>query len=167
MIYIDNRQNRINVKDELEEIIRRVIDFALKEECVEAEYEVSVILVDNEEIRKINSEFRHIDRETDVLSFPMLEYPTGKVFKEVFREEQFDETNLDDGYLVLGDMVLSLEKVDEQSQEYGHSFDRELAYLTVHSILHLLGYDHMKEEEKNEMRQIEENILKKLHFVRD
>lgn len=166
MIYIDNRQNKIKVDDQLEEIIQRVIDFTLKEEDVDIECEVSVVLVDNEEIKKINGEFRNIEKETDVLSFPMLEYPPGKVFREVFGEEKFDEIDLDDGSLVLGDMALSLEKVKEQSVEYGHSFNRELAYLTVHSILHLLGYDHMEEREKNLMRQREEYILEKLHFVR-
>lgn len=167
MIYIDNRQNKIEVTDEMEELLDKVVTFALKEEGVEVDFEVSIILVDNEEIKKINSEFRNINKETDVLSFPMLEYPSGKVFKEVYIEEQFDEKNLDDGYLILGDMAISVEKVIEQSEEFGHSFNRELAYLTVHSMLHLLGYDHMEEEEKNVMRNREEYILEKLRIVRE
>lgn len=167
MIYIDNRQNKIEVTDEMEELLDKVVTFALKEEGVEVDFEVSIILVDNEEIKKINSEFRNINKETDVLSFPMLEYPSGKVFKEVYIEEQFDEKNFDDGYLILGDMAISVEKVIEQSEEFGHSFNRELAYLTVHSMLHLLGYDHMEEEEKNVMRNREEYILEKLRIVRE
>lgn len=167
MIYIDNRQNKIEVTNEMEELLNNVVSFTLKEECVEVEFEVSVILIDNEEIKKINSEFRNINRETDVLSFPMLEYPAGKVFKEVYKVEQYNESNLDEGHLILGDMALSLEKVMEQSKEYGHSFNRELAYLTVHSMLHLLGYDHMEEGEKNVMRSREEYILEKLSMIRE
>jgi probable rRNA maturation factor len=167
MIYIDNRQNKIEVTNEMEELLNNVVSFTLKEECVEVEFEVSVILIDNEEIKRINSEFRNINRETDVLSFPMLEYPAGKVFKEVYKVEQYNESNLDEGHLILGDMALSLEKVMEQSKEYGHSFNRELAYLTVHSMLHLLGYDHMEEGEKNVMRSREEYILEKLSMIRE
>lgn len=167
MIYIDNRQNKIEVTNEMEELLNNVVSFTLKEECVEVDFEVSVILIDNEEIKKINNEFRDINRETDVLSFPMLEYPAGKVFKEVYKVEQYNEKNLDEGHLVLGDMALSLEKVMEQSKEYGHSFNRELAYLTVHSMLHLLGYDHMEEGEKNVMRSREEYILEKLSMIRE
>lgn len=167
MIYVDNRQNKITVNSELEEILSKTISFALQEEEVKVPYEVSLVFVDNEEIRKINNETRHIDKETDVLSFPMLDYPKAKVFKEVYKEYNFDKTFLDGEDLILGDIVLSLEKALEQSKEFNHSFNREVAYLVVHSILHLLGYDHMEEDEKIIMRGREEEILKKLYLTRD
>jgi probable rRNA maturation factor len=160
MIFIDNRQSKIEVTDELKNTIKNVIECALKEEMVSIPCEVSMILVDNEKIKVINRDTRHIDRETDVLSFPMLEYQDGKVFKETYVGYDFKESDLDCGNLVLGDIALSLEKAKEQSIEFEHSFLREVCYLTVHSVLHLLGYDHMKEDEKKVMRSREEEILK-------
>ena len=101
-------------------------------------YQISLLFVDNEEIREINKETRGIDKATDVLSFPMLDYPKDKVFKEVYKDTKFNEIYLDGDELVLGDMVLSLERAKEQSIEYNHSFNREVCYLVVHSILHLI-----------------------------
>lgn len=167
MIYIDDRQNKITAGEELYGAIESVIDFALKEEEVIIPYEISVVLVDNEEIKSINSDTRNIDKETDVLSFPILDYPNGKVFKEVYLNFDFDKTYMDGSDLVLGDIVLSLEKAKEQSEEFGHSFLREVCYLIVHSILHLLGYDHIKDEEKFIMRKQEETILQKLDIRRE
>jgi metalloprotein, YbeY/UPF0054 family len=166
MIFIDNRQNKIEVTKELENTIESVIEYALKEEKVEVPCEISIIFIDNEEIRDINRENRNIDSVTDVLSFPMLNYPEGKVFKEVYFNYEFEPSDLDDGNLVLGDIALSIEKAKEQSTEFGHSFLRESAYLTVHSVLHLLGYDHMEEEEKEIMRKREEEILNKFALTR-
>jgi probable rRNA maturation factor len=166
MIYIDNRQEKMTTNDELKNTLKEVIDYALKEEEVNVDYEVSVIFVDNETIREINKEQRNIDRATDVLSFPMLNYTDKKVFKEEYKNKEFKEYDLDDGKLVLGDIVLSLERAEEQRIEYGHSFIRETAYLTVHSVLHLLGYDHMEEDEKRIMRKREEEILKKFDIRR-
>ncbi|MTK11396.1 MAG: rRNA maturation RNase YbeY [Clostridiaceae bacterium] len=166
MIFIDNRQDKICVSEELEGTIESVIEYALKEEEVNIPCEVSVVFVDNEEIREINKENRNIDKATDVLSFPMLEYPEGSVFKDVYLNHKFHVSDLDNGNLILGDIVLSLEKAEEQRKEFGHSFLREAAYLTVHSVLHLLGYDHMEEEEKNVMRKREEEILNKFHLTR-
>ena len=166
MIYIDKRQYIIPVDEQLTATIEKVIDFALKEEQVKLPYEVSVLLVDNEEITQINRETRGIDKETDVLSFPMLDYPKGRVYKNVYMDYSFDATYLDGEELVLGDIVLSLEKAREQSEEYNHSFIREVAYLIVHSVLHLLGYDHMEAEEKAIMREREEAILDKMSISR-
>ena len=166
MIYVDNRQEKIEVTDELTEQLKNTIEFALKEEGVLVDTEVSLLFVDNEEIKEINNETRNIDRETDVLSFPMLDYPKDKVFKDVYTNFEFDETYMDGEELVLGDIVLSLEKALEQSKEYNHSFERESCYLVVHSVLHLLGYDHMEEEEKKIMRSREEDILNKLDIKR-
>ena len=100
------------------------------------------------------------------LSFPMLNYPENKVFKDVYINYEFDQSDLNDERLVLGDVALSLEKAKQQSEEFGHSFTRECAYLTVHSILHLLGYDHMDGIEKNIMRKREEEILSNFKISR-
>jgi len=167
MILIDNRQNKIEVNDEIDNAVKDIVDYTLREEKVNVDYEISIIFVDNSEIRTLNKEFRNIDRETDVLSFPMLDYPKDRVYKEVYDDCSFDVSYLDEGKLVLGDMALSLEKAKEQSEEYGHSFLREVCYLTVHSILHLLGYDHMEEQEKSIMRNREEEILTAFNITRD
>jgi len=166
MIFIDNRQNKIEVTEELETVIKEVIEYTLKEEKLFIDNEVSVIFIDNEEIREINLKQRGIDKITDVLSFPMLHYPENKVFKDVYINYEFDESDLYDDRLVIGDVALSLEKSKEQSEEFGHSFIRECAYLTVHSILHLLGYDHMEEAEKSIMRKREEEILNNFKISR-
>lgn len=166
MILMDNRQTKIEIDDKLEETITRVIEHCLEEEKVDIDYEISLIFIDNDEIKRLNTEFRGIDRETDVLSFPMLEYPENKVFKEAYSGFAFDDSYLNEGRLVLGDIALSLEKAMEQSKEYGHSFYREASYLTIHSVLHLLGYDHMQEDEKAVMRKREEEILSKFGLSR-
>ena len=162
MIYTDNRQEKIEVTEELVKELEHTIEFALKEEEVNIPFEISLLFVDNDEIREINNETRNIDKETDVLSFPMLDYPKDKAFKDVYKNYEFDETYMDGEELVLGDIVLSLEKALEQSKEYNHSFKREASYLVVHSVLHLLGYDHMEEDEKKVMRKREEEILGQL-----
>lgn len=166
MLYTDNRQNVIEVTDELINIINEVCDLALKDEEVVMPYQISLLFVDNKEIRQINNETRGIDKVTDVLSFPMLDYPENMVFKNVYKNKKFNEIYLDGDELVLGDMVLSLERAKEQSIEYNHSFEREVCYLVVHSILHLLGYDHMNDEDKSKMRTREEEILGKLNINR-
>ena len=166
MLYTDNRQNSIEVTDDLINIINEVCDVALKDEEVTIPYQISLLFVDNNEIREINNETRGIDKVTDVLSFPMLDYPENMVFKNVYKNKKFNEIYLDGEELVLGDMVLSLERVKEQSIEYNHSFEREVCYLVVHSILHLLGYDHMNDEDKAKMRTREEEILGKLNIKR-
>lgn len=166
MIYVDNRQEKIEVSEILIENLKKVIEFTLREEEVDVECEVSLLFVDNEEIREINNETRSIDRETDVLSFPMLEYQDKKVFKQLYKNYEFSQSDFDGNELVLGDIVLSLEKTLEQSKEFNHSYEREASYLVVHSVLHLLGYDHMEEEDKVIMRSREEEILNKLNITR-
>lgn len=167
MIYVDNRQDKFVVDEKLINKLQDVINLALKEEKVTLECEISLLFVDNQEIKEINRENRGIDRETDVLSFPMLDYPKNKVYKDVYVDYKFDVTFFDGEELVLGDIVLSLEKAEEQSLEYNHSFERETCYLVVHSVLHLLGYDHMEEDEKNVMRAREEHILSLLNIKRE
>lgn len=166
MLYTENRQDKIEVTDEFIGKIIEICDFALKEEKMILDYQISLLFVDNEEIREINNETRNIDKETDVLSFPMLDFEEGKVYKDMYLNFNFDETFKDGNELILGDMVLSLEKALEQSKEYGHSYEREVSYLVVHSILHLLGYDHMVDVDKKKMRKREEEILNKLSITR-
>lgn len=165
MILIDNRQNKVEVSEKDLSMIKEMIDYAIRAEGVKCDYELSIIFVDNESIKKLNSEFRGIDRETDVLSFPMLDYEKHKVFKEVYNDFKFTDEYFDDGKLVIGDMALSLEKALSQSKEYDHSFLRETCYLTVHSVLHLLGYDHIEECDKKVMRKREEEILEKFNLA--
>ncbi|WP_026885458.1 rRNA maturation RNase YbeY [Clostridium beijerinckii] len=166
MIYVDNRQSKVEASEKLIKRLTEVIEFTLKEEEVNIDCEVSLLFVDNNEIKEINNETRGIDRETDVLSFPMLEYENKKVFKNMYKDYKFSQCDFDGDELVLGDIVLSLEKALEQSKEFNHSYEREASYLVVHSVLHLLGYDHMEDEDKTIMRSREEEILNKLNIIR-
>lgn len=167
MIFIDNRQTAILLTKVNEKVLKDIIDYTLKEEGVNIDYEISVIFIDNNMIKELNHEYRSIDKETDVLSFPMLEYKPKKVYKDLFLHFSFADDYFDDGRLILGDIALSLEKAKEQSEEYGHSFIREICYLTIHSVLHLLGYDHMEEDDKLLMRKREEEILENFNIKRD
>lgn len=166
MIYFENNQEKIEFKDELYKLIEEITEYTLREEGVKIEYEISITLVDNSEIRKLNKEFRSIDKVTDVLSFPMLSYEKGKVFKECYSSNEFGPEDLDYDKLLLGDIVLSLEKAREQGEEYNHGFLREVCYLTLHSLLHLLGYDHIDQDDKKIMRRREEEILYKFDLSR-
>ena len=139
--------------EELTELMEKAALIILEDEGIRPdEAEISVTFVDDEEIRTLNRDFRGIDRATDVLSFP-----------------QFEDANdiPDEGPAVLGDVVISLERAKAQAAEFGHSEEREAVYLFVHSILHLLGYDHMEEGEKAEMRAAEERTMKKLGLTRE
>lgn len=142
-----------------EEIIRDVVLKALEAEGCPYEAEVSVVLTDNREIQALNREYRGIDAPTDVLSFPMLEFDTPSDFSQV-EEHVEDCFNPETGELILGDIILSVDKIREQAENYGHSQERELAFLVAHSMLHLCGYDHMEDEERREMENKQEKILK-------
>lgn len=124
---------------------------------------LEIIFVDREEIKRLNGEFRKTDRETDVLSFPTLDGIRGKALKGADYPYDVDE----DGKLFLGSVVICTEVAKAQAQEYGHSYERELFYLAAHGVCHLLGYDHMTEEDKAEMRAKEERVLKKLNLTRE
>lgn len=143
-------------------LLERAITAALEAEGVKTPCEVDVLITDDEAIHQINLEQRGVDRPTDVLSFPMFNYLPG--------QPPADGADADPatGLTPLGDMVISLERARAQAEEYGHPVERELCYLAVHSVLHLLGYDHMDEgEEKAQMRAREEAILGKLGMTRD
>lgn len=141
-----------------EKIIRDIVELALDYEGCPYEAEVNVLITDNQAIQEINKEYRNIDNPTDVLSFPMLEYEEPSDFEHV-EETAEDCFNPETGELLLGDIVVSVDKVEEQAEKYGHSQTRELAFLIAHSMLHLCGYDHMEEEERIVMEKKQEEIL--------
>ena len=149
MIYFNNSQEGA-ISYALKMLIRRSVIAALDYEGYENDCEISITLTDNKGIHAINKQFRNIDAPTDVLSFPLVEY-------EETEEPPVDEENM------LGDIIISLERAEEQANEFGHSFEREVSFLTVHSMLHLLGYDHVNsEEEDKEMRRRQSEIMKNL-----
>lgn len=148
-VVITDSQKKIRIPTGLRMLIRRSCTAVLRSEGFKGHAEVSVTFVDNEEIRRLNARFRDKDTETDVLSFPL-------------GENGVYDINHDTGAKLLGDVVISMEKADEQARTFGHSFEREVCYLTVHSMLHLLGYDHMEPEEKRVMRVKEERVMTQL-----
>ncbi len=153
-VIITNSQKKVSVTNELKKLVKTACELTLKNEEFLEPAEVNVTFVDDEEIRVLNAQHRDIDRSTDVLSFPL---GCDGVY----------DTNPENGRLMLGDVVLSLEHAVAQSEEYGHSFEREAAYLTVHSMLHLLGYDHVNDEqEKKIMRDREEQVMTLLDLRR-
>lgn len=139
------------------DLIENVMYTAFKEENLEnSNIYINIILTNPENIRNTNKKYRNIDKETDVLSFPMFE-------KEEIEELKNNESSIIE---VLGDIMISIDRVKQQALEYGHSFERELAYMLVHGFYHLMGYDHIEEDDKLKMRKKEENILNKLNMVR-
>lgn len=157
-VVIDNRQDIIEVNQDLEAFVEKVVQKALETE-LEEDYEVSISFVDNNEIKELNKQYRNKDAATDVLSFPMLEF-------EDAEEDSTDEGEYMETDMLLGDIVISLEKAREQAVEYGHSFERELAFLLVHGVLHLIGMDHEDEEQEKEMLEKQDRILELLHITR-
>ncbi len=148
------------------EIIRQVVEAAIAQEGCPYEAEVSVTLTSGEEVRRLNREFRGVDQTTDVLSFPMSEYKEPADFDFLEEDAAADCFNPETGELLLGDIVLSVEKIKEQAREYGHSLKRELAFLTAHSMLHLMGYDHMEEEERKLMEERQRLLMEALDIPR-
>ena len=147
----------IEEKEEYVQAIEKVINKCFEIEKLEnKKIYVSIILTNDEEIKKINNEYRKIDKATDVLSFPMFE-------KTEVEKIQNSNSKIKD---VLGDIIISIPKVKKQAKEYGHSFERELAYMVVHGFYHLMGYDHIEEKDKKEMRPKEENVLQILNIGR-
>ena len=154
-------ETEVDGAEEYAELLRRVIPAALEAEGVAVPCEVDVLFTDDEGIHAINLKQREVDRPTDVLSFPMFELSPGEY-------PGAEDAEAGTGLVPLGDMVISLERATAQGEEYGHGTQREVAYLAVHSVLHLLGYDHMDEgEEKARMRAREEDILGQLGITRE
>lgn len=150
----------VNAKEIAEEVVEGALDYI----GCPYEAEVNLLLTMNEQIHEMNLEFREIDRPTDVLSFPMLDYEEAGNFD--FLKDCAEAFDPESGELVLGDIVISKEKVLAQAEEYGHSPRREYAFLIAHSVLHLCGYDHMEEEERLVMEQKQREILEKLEILR-
>lgn len=151
-IDFENDQEKLPVTYRLKMLVRAAVAATLDYEQYQNPVEVSVTFTDNEKIRELNRKFRGIDRATDVLSFPLFDY-----------EGQTDEPPVDELVGMLGDIVISLEQAKKQAEEYGHSFEREAAFLTVHSMLHLLGYDHeTSKEDEADMRRRQSEILARM-----
>ena len=152
-VYIKNSQSEVKVPVGIRLLIRRCCQAVLITENFKRDTEVSVSFINNKEIRNLNRIYRDKDKSTDVLSFPL-------------GENGNYDTNAETGYVMLGDIVISLETAFKQADNFGHSLEREIGFLTVHSMLHLLGYDHMEEAEKREMRDREEEVMEYLGIVR-
>lgn len=150
----------------VEDTGRMVCEAVLEAEGCPYETQINLVVTDNAGIREMNRDCRGIDRETDVLSFPNLDFERAGVF-EISEEAEADYFDPDTGELILGDIMISADKVREQALNYGHSLKREFAFLVAHSMLHLCGYDHMEEAEAKVMEQKQEEILTGLGITRD
>ncbi len=148
-VYIDNRQDTQEIDEKTIDLLKDVIEKCLVVEGRDLNYEISLSFVTNEEIKNLNKEYRNVDAVTDVLSFPMEEDSSGFYTP------------------MLGDIVISTDRAFQQSKEYGHSFSREISYLTAHSMFHLMGYDHETEEEKKIMRAKEKEVMRSLGIFKE
>lgn len=152
----------------IEELAKQVAAAVLTQEKGPKEVQINLLLTDNEGIREFNRQYRDIDRETDVLSFPNLDFTSPADFSAASdAEHAADYYDPETDELILGDIILSAEKVLSQAEEYGHSVKREFAFLIAHSMLHLCGYDHMEESEAKDMEQRQETVLDGLGITRD
>lgn len=154
-VIINNIQNKIKIDEENKNLIRQIVLFALNKENIKNESEVSILLVDNEYIRDLNLNYRKKDIPTDVLSFAMRDTVDGDIPRTLVNMRE-----------LLGDIVISIEMAQHQAKDFGHSLEREIGYLTVHGVLHLLGYDHEIKDDKALMRSQEESILKAFDLSR-
>lgn len=150
---------------DFEEIAALVADAVLDQEQCPYEAQISLVLTDDEQIHATNREFRQIDRPTDVLSFPMVDFPSPADYSIL--EEDDSLFHPETGELLLGDIMISIPRVIAQAEEYGHSTKREYAFLIAHSMLHLLGYDHMEEDERKVMEEKQKQVLQQLHIERE
>ncbi|MBE5854035.1 MAG: rRNA maturation RNase YbeY [Lachnospiraceae bacterium] len=155
-----------NLGFDLEEVTNQVLQAVMEEEACPYDVTVNLTLTDNDEIQAVNASFRQIDRATDVLSFPNLHFETPGDFSEA-EDHEADCFDPDTGELMLGDIMISEDKVREQAEAYGHSLKREFAFLVAHSLFHLCGYDHMEEDEAKVMESKQEAILQKLKITRE
>lgn len=163
--YVEN-ETEVTFPFDVEEIVEQVAEAVLDAEECPYETQVNVLLTDNEGIHEFNREHRGIDKETDVLSFPNVDFETEGDF-DIDEDREADYFDPDTGELILGDIIISVDKVMEQAESYGHSTKREFSFLVAHSMLHLCGYDHMEEEEAKVMEAKQEEILTSLGITRD
>lgn len=162
--YVENEANR-EFPFSVQEVFEKVAKEVLNAERCPYEACINLLLTDNAGIRRYNSEYRGIDKETDVLSFPNVDYKTAGDFA-VVEEQEADCFDLSSGELMLGDIIVSVEKIEEQSQEYRHGELREFAFLVAHSMYHLCGYDHVSEEDASVMERKQEMVLDRLGIYR-
>ena len=166
MIFYIDKECDMEFSFDINEVAEMVIEKAIDYVQCPYDVEVNLLITDNEGIREYNRDYRNMDKETDVLSFPNVDYDVPADFSKV--EEHFEDYfDPDSGRLVLGDMIISAQKVIEQAENYGHSIKREFAFLIAHSMLHLCGYDHMEENERIEMEKHQDEILNALEIRRD
>lgn len=163
-IYITN-DSKLEYNFDYKKLIKDVINKSLEYINCPYEVEVNVLLTNNDEIHLINKEYRDIDNTTDVLSFPMIDYNIPGDFSEL-EESNLECFNLDTGELVLGDIIVSSQKVYEQANSYGHNPQRELGFLIAHSMFHLFGFDHLDNEERVHMEKMQEKVLEELNITR-
>lgn len=165
IFYIDN-EVEAEFSFDMNAVAKMVLEKSIEYVNCPYDSEINILITDNEGIREYNRDYRNIDKETDVLSFPNVDYDIPGDFSHV--EDHFEDYfDPDSGRLVLGDMIISAPKVIEQANAYGHSDKREFAFLIAHSMLHLFGYDHMEDDERIEMEQHQEAILNALDIRRD
>ena len=166
MIFYIDKECDIEFSFDVDAVAKAVVEMSLDYVKCPYDIEVSLLITDNEGIREYNRDYRNIDKETDVLSFPNVDFETPADFSDV--EESFEDYfNPDSGNLMLGDIIVSAQRVLEQAVAYGHSEKREFAFLIAHSMLHLCGYDHMEDSERVEMEKHQEAILEALKISRD
>lgn len=159
------KETELNLLDfDYEALANKVIQFTIEYEKFPYEAEIDLLLVDDKAIQEINHQYREINKSTDVLSFPLISYKLPGDFSQI--ESDNDNFNPDSGEALLGDIIISVEKVQEQALAYGHTLEREFAFLIVHSMLHLFGYDHMEAEEAAFMENRQKEILEKLQILR-
>lgn len=159
-VFIENEQSLIALKEEHEDLLKKTVFMCLQNENMNIGCEMDIIITDDTSIRQINRQFRNIDYPTDVLSFPMVEMKNGRILSE---EGDYD---LDEGLLLLGDIVISIETALRQAGQYDHPLEREIAFLVSHGVFHLLGYDHMEKDEETAMLSKQEAVLNKLGLKR-
>lgn len=163
--YVENETD-VTFPFDVEQIVEQVAEAVLDAEGCPYEATINVLLTDNEGIHGFNKEYRGIDRETDVLSFPNLDFESPADF-DIDESREADYFDPDSGELILGDIIISVDKIQEQAESFGHSTKREFAFLVAHSMLHLCGYDHMEAEEAKVMEGKQEKILTELGITRD
>lgn len=159
-VYIENLQDKVDIKDEIIKLMNESIEIIMENENFADAYNIDVMIVDNEEIREINSEYRDIDKPTDVLSFPIVDMYDGEI------KSSLGDIDKDEGAIILGDIIISIEKAMEQALEYGHSLEREMIFLLTHGVYHLLGYDHDNEEREKKMLEKQNTVLNKMGLKR-
>jgi len=157
-----NNNNDFDVFENYQSVIEDVVKACIEEENYPQNVEVSISLVDNEQIRKLNSEFRNIDKHTDVLSFPMINFKENCSLDDI---DIKDCINIDTKEIVLGDIIISVEQAKKQAEEFNHSLKREIAFLTAHSMFHLMGYDHMQTQEEKIMIEKQKKVLSELKII--